>query len=331
MFKVAIIGFGDVAHVHLAAIQHHPLLQLVAICDIDEKVKDKIGDITFFTDYKVMINEVKPDCVHICLPHYLHYEVASECAKLGVHVFCEKPLAISVDEAKEFASLQQQYPNQRFGICLQNRLNNSVVELKKIIESKEFGNVLGVRGYVPWFRPKNYYDEKPWRGLMKYAGGGCMINQSIHTLDLMSYLCGKVMSIKGNCCQLLDYGIEVEDTVNARLMMENGIIGHFGATIANIQNENVQLTVTMEKATYCIGENSLFKVSETGFEKVCEDDKLPGSKFYYGAGHVKIIDQFYTSMKENNENYIHCSEGVNSIVMIDGIVRSSNEKKEITL
>ena len=213
MKKAAVIGLGDISPIHLAAIAGNPDIELCAVCDIDPEAGQRAPEgVPFYTDYEEMLREAKPDCVHVCLPHYLHYPVSKYFAEHGVNVFCEKPVALNTAQAKEFAALETAHPEVHIGICLQNRLNESVEMLKSIIESGEYGRVLGTKGIVPWARPKQYYDCKPWRGKWETAGGGCMINQSVHTLDLLYFLGGSVKSLRASVSQLLDYGIEVEDT-----------------------------------------------------------------------------------------------------------------------
>ena len=300
MKKAAVIGLGDISPIHLAAIAGNPDIELCAVCDIDPEAGQRAPEgVPFYTDYEEMLREAKPDCVHVCLPHYLHYPVSKYFAEHGVNVFCEKPVALNTAQAKEFAALETAHPEVHIGICLQNRLNESVEMLKSIIESGEYGRVLGTKGIVPWARPKQYYDCKPWRGKWETAGGGCMINQSVHTLDLLYFLGGPVKSLRASVSQLLDYGIEVEDTVAAQLTYADGGKGLFMATNANYKNESVQIGVQLEKADFAIIENVLYRVAQDGSrEELCEDARLPGTKFYYGASHAKLIGKFYKALED---------------------------------
>ena len=176
---------------------------------------------------------------------------------------------------------------------------------------------------VPLARPKEYYDVKPWRGKWKTAGGGCMINQSVHTLDLLYYLAGPIKRLKASVSQVLDYGIEVEDTVTASLEFENGAHGLFYATNANFKNESVQLAVDMERASFRMRDNILYQVAEDGTETVIvEDRRMPGSKFYYGASHEKLIRKFYNSLETGSGDYIHVADAEMSIRLIDAIQNS---------
>lgn len=331
--KAAIIGMGDIYRIHLMAILENPNIRLAAVCDTDQSKADEAPQgIAFYTDFREMIQKEKPDVVHICLPHYLHVPVSKEAAQMGVHVFCEKPVALTTEEAKEFADFEAEHPQVHMGICLQNRMNESVELLKTMIDSGEYGEVRAAKGIVPWFRPKSYYDVKPWRGKWETAGGGCMINQSVHTLDLLYVLGGTISSVKASVSQLLDYGIEVEDTVTARLDYENGAQGLFIATNANYKNESVQISVSLDKAEFAIIDNTLYRIGEDGSRVyLTEDAKLPGTKFYYGASHGKLIRKFYEAIENDSQDYIHVRDAVMSIRLIDAIHRSGKSKATETV
>lgn len=324
MKTAAVIGLGDISAIHIAAIQANPEIQLTAVCDIDKSAEARAPKgIPFYQDHRQMIEDVKPDVVHICLPHYLHVPVSEEAAAMGAHVFCEKPVALHTSQAEEFAAFEAAHPEVHIGICLQNRLNESIEMLKELLDSGRYGAITGMKGIVPWSRPKSYYDVKPWRGTWEYAGGGCMINQSVHTLDLLYYLGGPVLSVRASVSQLLDYGIEVEDTVSARLTFANGAQGLFLATNANYKNEGVQISVQTEKAEFSIIDNILYRMGGDGSkERLAEDARLPGTKFYYGASHQKLIAKFYQAVEQDTQNYIHVKDAVMSVRLIDAIQES---------
>lgn len=289
-------------------------------------------DVPFFTDYKEMIQQVQPDVVHICLPHYLHKPVSEEVINMGVNVFCEKPVALNTEQAKDFVALEAAHPELQIGICLQNRENETIEMLKGFIDSGEYGSVTGIKGLVPWYRDKSYYDVKPWRGKWETAGGGCMINQSVHTLDLLYFLAGPIVGIKASVSQILDYGIEVEDTVAANLTFANGARGLFMATNANYKNESVQISVQLEKAEFSICDNILYRIEADGTRtKMKEDARLSGSKFYYGASHSKLIAKFYKSLEEGSNNYTHVKDAEMSIRLIDAIQKSGRTGEYITI
>lgn len=251
---------------------------------------------------------------------------------MGVHVFCEKPVAMDTKEAEEFAAFEASHPETYMGICLQNRFNESVEMLKGFIDSGEYGRVTGTRGIVPWSREKSYYDVKPWRGKLETAGGGCMINQSVHTLDLLYHLGGPIAELKASVSRILDYGIEVEDTVAASLTYANGAHGLFMATNANYKNESVQISVQMEKAEFAIIDNVLYRIDAEGNrERLVEDERLPGTKFYYGASHGKLIARFYREIETGGRDYVHVKDAVMSMRLIDGILESGRTGKKVAI
>ena len=333
MKRAAVIGLGDISSIHINAIQSNPDITLAAVCDIDESRKEAAPEgVPFYTDYKTMIEEVKPDVVHVCLPHYLHVPVTEAAVEMGVHVFCEKPMALNAEEGRQFVAFEAAHPEKHIGICFQNRFNESVEMLKSIIDSGEYGKVQAAKGVVLWARPKSYYEAKPWRGKWATAGGGCMINQSIHTLDLLYFLCGPIDSLKAVTGQVLDYGIEVEDTVTARLQFAGGAKGLFSATVANYKNESVQLSVQLEGAEFAIIDNVLYRLMPDGTQqRLVEDARLEGSKFYYGASHSKLIKKFYDAIEQGTQDYVHVSEALMSIRLIDAIQESGRTGKEVKL
>lgn len=124
--------------------------------------------------------------MHICTPHYLHVPMAVYGLTHGVHVFMEKPPVIS---GEQLAQLEEAVAgsDRRLGLCFQNRYNPSVQEVKKLLASGEAGRIRGARGLVTWSRGREYYTESGWRGSLATEGGGALINQSVHTLDLLAY------------------------------------------------------------------------------------------------------------------------------------------------
>jgi len=327
MMKAAIIGFGTISIVHIDAIASNPGMELVAICDINEELAAKVPEgVMFYTDYRKMVEEVKPDVVHNLLPHYLHYPVTKELVEMGCNVFCEKPIALNTKEAEQFCELERAHPEVKIGVCLQNRMNETTEELKKIIESGEYGKIVGIRGFVPWRRGKEYYDAQPWRGKWKYAGGGSMINQSLHTLDLLYFLGGDIQRLHAVVGQTNEYPeVEVEGDIIARLEFANGADGLFFATNNNWTNESVQIRVAMERGIFHIEDNTLWKIeADSSRTLICKAPKLEGIKFYYGASHTRLIARFYNAVKNNTDDYIHISEGAMIVRLMDSIFRSSN-------
>lgn len=332
MLKVAIIGLGDISKIHIPAIQDSKKAELVATCDIDESLKDTVPAVPFYTDYEEMLEKESLDCVHICLPHHLHYPATKAFVEKGVHVIQEKPLARNAEEGMFLTELEEKYKDVKICISFQNRFNETFIKLKELVDSGEYGEVKGIKGLVTWFRPKSYYDEKPWRGTFRQSGGGVMINQAIHTLDLMQIIGGEIDTIRGSIDNLFEYGYDVEDTATANIQFTNGATGLFFATVTNATNSSVEFQVLLEKGKLTIKDSILTKTNEEGKkEKVMEDAKLPGKKFYYGASHDKLINHFYSCIENDTDDYIHVKDAQTSMEMISAIRRSSEIKQTIKM
>lgn len=325
MLKAAVLGLGTIAPMHLNAIAALEGVELAAVCDIDPARRKTVGaDVPFYTDYRRLLTEITPDVVHICLPHYLHVPVAVEAAEQGCHVFCEKPPAMDAAEMERFVVLERMHPDLKLAVCFQNRRNRTAAELKRRLESGEYGAITDLKGVMLWRREKDYYTEKPWRGRLADAGGGCLFNQAIHTIDLLCWLGGPVKSLRSLSGQLLDLGIEVEDTAVASLSYESGARGFFMGTLANYADEFLQIAVKTQRAEFIIEHEELSQVTPGGREVLARDERLSGGKAYYGSGHFKLISEFYHAIATDGEDYVHISDAAESLRVADAIRRAGS-------
>lgn len=331
--KVALIGLGTVSHIHKYIVEKSEYSEIVALCDIDES--KKIDGYNFYTDYKEMIDKEEIDVVHVLLPHYLHIEVTKYCVKNNIHVLLEKPIGVSYKEAKDLADFIEDYPDVKVAVCLQNRLNDCTKFLVKLVDNKRLGELVGIKGNVSWFRPKEYYTEAPWRGTILEAGSGVMINQAIHTIDLMYLIAGKAESLKGGMDNIYHDYIEVEDFAYANIEYKNNVKGLFTATTANTTNSSVYLVAYFENGELIIQDNKLYlkdyMEEEPTKQLLVEDEKLPGSKFYYGAGHNRYINGFYQDILNDTSNYIKVKDALEMHRIIDGIKLSHETHQRVYL
>lgn len=330
MINVAIIGMGDISAIHLHAIEEHQDANLVALCDQDERLSNAYPRYSFYTNFNEMLNNEAIDVVHVCLPHHEHEPVTTACMARGVHVLQEKPLARNHHEGQLLMAAADTYPNIKLAICFQNRFNRTFTMLQELLGNAQYGAILGIKGIVAWHRPRSYYETKPWRSTLSQAGGGVMINQAIHTLDLMQLIGGPISSLTGTANRLLGYGYDIEDTANAHIKFKNGATGLFFATNANASNSSIELEVNLERATFTIKDGTLSRVIDHGDREFLTKDELAsGSKFYYGTGHRNLIHDFYACIVTNRDDYVHARDAQISLKMIDAIWRSSEEKKTI--
>lgn len=324
-FRVGIVGLGVVSKTHLQALATLSDVQVTAVCDLDEK--KRIDGKAFYTDFYEMAEKEPLDAVHICLPHYLHAPAAEAFAARGIHVLCEKPVALTPVEAAEMAQLEARY-GVTVAVCLQNRWNRTFTTLQDLLSCEENGKLLSLKAIAAWNRPLEYYQAGSWRGKMAQAGGGCMMNQAVHTLDQLLLLGGAVHSVRGSICNLSGYPIEVEDTASAAITFCSGAKGLFFGSVCNGSNASIEIEAVCEKVTYWIKDYALWK-SEPGSaerELIVRDDVLDDTKAYYGMGHRHLIRDFYRTLSGNGGHYVTVAEGAEVLKLISLIRESSEEK-----
>lgn len=299
MFRVCLIGCGGIAQVHGAALSAMENVQLVGCCDIVQKKAQAYGEkfhCTPYTDYETMLETERPDAVHICTPHYLHTKMACRAAEMGIHVFTEKPPVISWEE---WAALQEAAKKVRMGICVQNRYNPNNQKAMALLHSGEMGKVKGVRATVFWDRGKDYYASGDWRGKWETEGGGALINQSVHTLDLLILFLGRPDVVSCHMANRRMQGvIEVEDTVEAYLQSgeKRGI---FFATNAYAGNAPVMVEIVTEKGCLRLEDDWLEIKKDGKTEHIRFDMPTPMGKNYWGSGHFACIEDYYRCMEQN--------------------------------
>jgi UDP-N-acetyl-2-amino-2-deoxyglucuronate dehydrogenase len=325
--KAAIIGCGNIYTNHANSLINSNFGELAAVVDSDEQRARSAADeyrCSWYTDYREMLKDETIEVVHICTPHYLHSSMAIDSMRAGKHVLVEKPMDISVERAREMIEAKNQY-GKYLGVSFQNRYNDTSVEAKKIIERGDLGSIKGIKAIITWERGKDYYLSADWRGKWQTEGGGTLINQSIHDLDLMQWFGGEIASIKGNAdIRVLEDVIEVEDTADATIRFKNGAVGIFYATNCYSTNSSVLLEIHLEKGLLRIEDGELYRIENGVKTLICYDTSpdLAG-KSYWGAGHKKLIKSFYEGIiNGEKDGYVTAEEGIRSLEMIKAIYKT---------
>lgn len=190
MTTAAVIGCGDVSIVHFGALAALPGVRLVAVCDTDPErlaTAATMHHVPGYADYLTLLDQVRPDAVHICTPHNQHAQLAADSMARGVHVILEKPLASTLEEGRRLVELAER-GSAKIAVCFQNRYNAPVQAMNERLSSGELGKVLGAAATVLWHRTADYYLTRPWRASWDGSGGGLLMNQAIHTVDLLQWL-----------------------------------------------------------------------------------------------------------------------------------------------
>lgn len=333
--KSAIVGCGSIAQVHGRVLTDWVDTELVGAADTDaEKAKTYAASwhTRSYSSLEEMLRLEKPDVLHICTPHYLHVPMAEYALEQGIHVFMEKPPVISW---KQLAQLEQAVNGSQasLGLCYQNRFNPSVREALRILRSGQAGRILGARGLVTWHRDESYYTESTWRGCLATEGGGVLINQAIHTLDLLQYLLGKPVSIEAAMSNHhLKQVIEVEDTLEAYIRFEENIHASFYATTAYCADVPPLIEIACEHMTIRIEDLDLTLFYPDGRQEkpVLKQGKALG-KSYWGTGHKDCICEFYRSLCSNKPFELHLSALDASIRLMLGAYESARTHQLVLL
>lgn len=325
MKRVGIVGCGGIARVHAWALQQMEDICIVGFADIRRDRAEAFA--LEYTDGKAgvydslpdMLAGEKPDVVHICTPHYLHVPMAIETLKGGASFFSEKPPAISMEQfemLEQAMNAAKKCNGRRLfgGFCFQNRYNATIRKTDEILQSGNLGEVRGVRAFVTWRRDEDYY-ATDWKGRLDTEGGGALINQSIHTLDLMLRYLGSPTTVKASIANHhLQDAIEVEDTVEAWMNFEGGKRACFYASTAYATDAPVILEIQCDTGSINIIDKTLTvrKSGEAPQFITVENDQGTAcgvAKDYWGNSHLTCIRDFYEKM-DNGERFQNDLEGV---------------------
>ena len=296
MYRSVIVGCGSISKKHADAIIKSGNI-LVAACDADSTALDSFCqkyNCRAYKDYREMLENENPDALHICLPHYLHVDVATLALSKGIAVLLEKPPAIS---EISFAELEK-YGDEKLTVCFQNRFNLSTLSAKEIIDSGIYGRLLGANAAVTWNRYGDYYQKSDWRGKKNKEGGSVLINQAIHTLDLLCVLLGSPTSVKVLSSNLDHPDTDTEDTLCALIDFDDKRATFFATTCA-ASSPPATITLLFEKGRVMLDSKSLTVLSGA-VSKTDYESKTDG-KECWGDSHEKIIKEFYNFL-DGGEN-----------------------------
>lgn len=332
--RVAVVGCGNVSGNHFSALKSMQNVEIAAVVDIKKERADEKAAQTgakAYYDYEQMLLAEKPDCVHIATPHYLHTPMAIKALESGANVFLEKPCSVSPDEINALSQAQSKTGKQ-VGICFQNRYNKCVRRAKEIIDSGEYGKIEAARAFVTWSRGMEYYSDD-WHGTADKECGGVLINQAIHTVDLMQYLCGRCTALEAHVSNdHLKGQIDVEDTASVRMELEGGIIAMLYATTAFSVNIEVFIEIFLENAVLRLEGEKLTLIKDDSPELLVDRaDKEFVGKDYWGHGHKAIIKDFYDCLEMGKRFPIDAVEGgrAAAIVLASYASSAKNERVEV--
>ena len=306
--KIGLIGCGNIAGVHSTVIAETNTAELTALCDINPykisaiennyrnflslSKKEKQHNIAHIQNWHD-ICDTDVDIVHICTPHFLHVPMAIELLKAGKAVFMEKPCAISYEQFEELEAVNSQFPN-KLGICFQNRYNESTLLVDKLIQQDAIGTPIGARAFVTWRRDDDYYTASNWKGKIALEGGGALINQAIHTLDLLLRYMGEPQEVCATVCNHhLKANIEIEDTVEAWLEFPDKKRACFYCSNGYSDDAPIILEIQGKSGRVTINGSFISLQNSDGIQHFDIGSNKGIIKDYWGMGHKNCITEFY--------------------------------------
>jgi UDP-N-acetyl-2-amino-2-deoxyglucuronate dehydrogenase len=232
--RTAIVGCGKVGRIHADALRSVPEAEFVAVCDSDPERSRAFAEqygVRSFTDIGALLKDAAPEAVILCTPHPLHAEPAVQAAEAGVHILVEKPLAASLKDCDAMLAAADKAGVQ-LGVVSQRRFYEPVLRMRAAIDAGKIGRpALGMFLMLSW-RDEAYYRSDPWRGRWSTEGGGVLVNQSPHQLDLLQWLMGPIEEISGYWANLNHPTVEVDDTAVAVIRFKNGGLGSIVTSVS---------------------------------------------------------------------------------------------------
>ncbi len=329
-----IIGVGNMGSAHAACIGGGKIknMRLYAVCDINADCLSNYHDAVLYTDWKQAVLDKNVDAVIIAVPHPLHADIAIFALNHGKHVLVEKPMDIRVSKALELNRTAQKN-DKVFGIMFNQRTNNLYAKAREIVKSGKLGQLKrSVWTITNWYRSQHYYDSGSWRATWLGEGGGVLLNQAPHNLDLWQWICGMPKSITAFCDTAKYHNIEVEDDVTIIARYQNGAVGTFITSTGEYPGTNrLEISGSLGKIVI---ENKKLMVWQLKRDerKICFEDKSNSPKPEYDyyeydyvevPAHAQILQNFTNAVLFGEELLAPGTDGINQLMITNAAYLSS--------
>lgn len=353
MIKAGIVGCGKVAHLHAQALQNLQFADFRAVCSRSIQKAYEFSDqysVLGYSDVQEMIAVERLDLVIICTPHPNHLEPTLDALVAGAHVLVEKPLASSLEDCDAMIKAAKTH-GKKLGVISQRRFYEPVMRVKKAIDDGKIGRpVLGTINMLGW-RDENYYKSDPWRGSWEHEGGGVLVNQAPHQLDVLQWLMGDIEEVYGSWANLNHPYVEVEDTALAIVKFKGGGLGNI--IVSNSQKPGIYGKIQIHGsngasvgvqpeggAMFVAGMSSIAEppVNDLwtipGEEDMLEEWIALDTKHFNAIDATvyyieRQIDDFLAAIMEEREPLVNGEEGRKTVELFTAIYRSQRDSKPI--
>ena len=357
--RYGIIGVGRQGKVYVKFLLEGKVENAVvaAVCDIDPEVKKFVKknypNIPFYEDYRDLVKSGYVDAIITTVPHYFHTEMGIYAIENGVNVLGEKPAGVYTKQVEELNKVAKENPNIKYGIMFNQRMNPLYQKLKEIVENGDIGEIRRTNWIITtWWRPQSYYNQSEWRATWKGEGGGVLVNQAPHQLDLFQWICGMPIKVYAKAKEGFQRDISVEDDVTALFEYENGAIGTFitcthdilGTDRLEIRGDKGKIIV--ENSSKAIIKRLYKKEQELNNEMTMSElqQLISGGKLdliyneeiiempdQWGVQHCLVMENFANHILNGEDLIADGVEGIKSVTLANAIQLSSWLGEEITI
>ncbi len=341
-YNLGIVGCGTISRVHAEAIRRNNRAELVSACSRSKEKRDsfcKEFGISGHSDYKEFLNSDELDMVVLCTPNGTHLDYGIQAADAGKHLIIEKPLEITVERGKQLVE-HCKSRGVELAVIYQSRFIDDVRRMKQAIDDGKIGQSVMVRASIKWFRDQDYYKSAPWRGSFKLDGGGALINQGIHTVDLMLWLAGPVASVQAYKDTLTHDGIEGEDNIVASMKFRSGALGVLEASTSIVPSQNRIIEIHGTSGTAILdGDNFTILSDEdtSDSDAKSEADKKSASSGsssplagFTNSHHAEQYRQIFQHLDSGAQPPVSGEESLNSLAFVQAAYMSSEKKTAIS-
>ena len=347
--RIGVVGIGNMGSAHCASIGSLKDCSLTAVCDLDETAFSRLPgncreSVKKYTDPEKFFGEAPVDAVIIAVPHYDHVPLAIRALHAGKHVLVEKPLAPSVGMARKLLEEGAKYPELVQSAMLQLRTMESFQTIRRLLRQQELGKLIRINWIVTtWFRTQYYYDSGDWRASWRGEGGGVLLNQCPHQLDLLQWLFGMPSAVRAAAFLGKYHDIEVEDEVDAFLEYPDGTTGVFIATTGEAPGTNrLEIAGQRGRLVYENGELKFRRNEIPGDEYIRETQSAFGVPPYWdvsvpipagvrGARHHLLIQNFVNAILHKEELIAPLPEAIRGLEIGNAMLYSGLKNETVTL
>ncbi|MBN1623360.1 MAG: Gfo/Idh/MocA family oxidoreductase [Clostridia bacterium] len=331
-----IIGCGAISHMHAGAVNALDSAELLACSDVSMKNLEEFSKqygITPYKDVEKMLEDERIDIVSICTPSGLHKKFCVMCAEAKKHIVVEKPMALTPSDCDEIIEACRKN-NVKMEVISQNRFKEAFIYVKKIVEEGYLGKIVCADIYMKFFRSPEYYASSNWKGTWKMDGGGALMNQGIHGIDILLFIMGKVKSVFGYA-RTLARDIEVEDTASAVVEFESGALGVIQGTTSVTPGYPRRLEINGDRGSIEIIDGDITVFDVEGLEK--PDFGIVGSQAHKDPmafeidGHVRQINDLLKAIECDGSTSVDQYEGKKPVELIMAIYESSKTGRQVFL